>query len=262
MNLILSNAMNKFKKSFDGINITNLIEVSCFKIKFPKYQENYIKENWHIINRIMKIRSIVVTINVNLGLVEIMNSLKGFDPYSIIKAKDFITLVCRGVPIFQASKIFKDDIFCEIIKISKFTSSRQSFLKKRKRLIGNNGVTVKTIELLTKCYILIQGNTVACMGKFRDLKWCINIITKSMTNNHPIFYLKNIQIKKKLMNDEFFKTKNWDKYLLFEKKNTLFNLESKKKELKFNDSVNIENFGNYNLFKFLDKNRLKLIDKI
>lgn len=68
---------------------------------------------------------------------------KTYDPYIILKARDMIKLLARGVAIGQAVEILDDAVACDIIKIGNIVRNKERFVKRRQRIIGPDGSTLK-----------------------------------------------------------------------------------------------------------------------
>ncbi|XP_012503815.1 PREDICTED: KRR1 small subunit processome component homolog [Propithecus coquereli] len=150
-------------------------------------------------------------INATLDLIEgsmtVCTTKKTFDPYIIIRARDLIKLLARSVSFEQAVRILQDDIACDIIKIGSLVRNKERFVKRRQRLIGPKGSTLKALELLTNCYIMVQGNTVSAIGPFSGLKevrviYYLQLIFSRKQTNLVIIY--NVKIDKELASGEYF----------------------------------------------------------
>lgn len=94
------------------------------------------------------------------------------DPDGIMKARDIVIAIGRGFAPVRAFRLLKDETYFGLIDIKTVTGKRgkAAMWRIRSRLIGENGRARERLEELSGCYASVYGNTVALIGKERELE--------------------------------------------------------------------------------------------
>ncbi len=157
---------------------------------FPKYREKYLREVWSAATKALDAHGVACTLDLVHGSMSVRTTRKTFDPYVILKARDMIKLLARGVAISQAVKILEDTMACDIIKIGNLVRNKERYVKRRQRIIGPDGSTLKVWFMCSSWSCIdktgnrtVNGVLCACAREHRERDGAIQVSERSTANS-------------------------------------------------------------------------------
>lgn len=184
-------------------------ETSTFDILIPANRLDYIKNNMDILTS--EIANIKLLLEIQDNKLTISTTSKTRDPFIIIKGRDMLQLIVKGVDIQKAKRVLEDQIFSEIIPLN---ANNETVLNNRRlRLEGPKGSTLKAIMLLTKTEVFIQKKSVCVIGHYKGLKEVREIVEGCFKNLHPAYILKKLVVKRELEGDKEKANEDWERFL-------------------------------------------------
>ena len=132
----------------------------------------------------------------------------------ILKARDLLKLLSRGFPGEEALLILRDNYECDFIKIGESVVSKVEFKKRRQRIIGPDGNTLKALELLTRCYIHVHANVVCVVGTgYEGINIVGEVVHDCMDHINPISHIRRLLLIQELLKNEELSDKDWVRFL-------------------------------------------------
>ncbi|TNJ28994.1 Ribosomal RNA assembly protein KRR1 [Giardia muris] len=197
-----------------------LLEESSFSTLFPAYREPYLTSIWPRFSAFLRDEhGISAELDLRRGSITIRTTKETWDPTSILCARHAVWMLARSMPLDLALRCFDYETECDIIRIKNLASTKEMFVKRRGRLVGPNGQTVRAIELLTGTRLVVQGTTVSVIGPSQGVTTVRNIVTDCMERNiHPVQHIKTLMIKRELAKVPELQNEDWSRFLPVMKK--------------------------------------------
>jgi ribosomal RNA assembly protein len=144
-----------------------------------------------------------ITVDGKLGDVVIEAPSGGSDPSGILKARDLVNAIGRGFSPEKAFRLFDDNQIIEVIDLKEIVGdSRNTLVRVKGRIIGENGKTRRLIESLAGVWVSVYGHTVTLIGDYEEMrvaKEAIELLLKGCQHGTVYRYLnkEHLELKKR-----------------------------------------------------------------
>ena len=95
--------------------------------------------------------------------------ISGDDAIELFNAREVIKAMGRGFNPEIAFLLMKGDYVFELINLAENVKSKNSMLRLKGRVIGQEGKTRKIIEEMTECHVSVYGKTIGIIGRAENI---------------------------------------------------------------------------------------------
>jgi ribosomal RNA assembly protein len=144
-----------------------------------------------------------ITVDGKLGDVVIEAPSGGYDPSGILKARDIVNAIGRGFSPDKAFSLFDDNQIIEVVDLKEIVGdSKNTLVRIKGRIIGENGKTRRLIESLAGVWVSVYGHTVTLIGDYEEMrvaKEAVELLLKGCQHGTVYRYLnkEHLELKKR-----------------------------------------------------------------
>ncbi len=102
------------------------------------------------------------------------------EPLQEFIAREVVKAIGRGFDANTALKLTHEDYALKVINLREFCSTEREIMRKKARIIGEEGKAKNMIEKDADCHLSIYGNTVSIIAPFDTIEVAVNAIFKIM----------------------------------------------------------------------------------
>jgi len=150
------------------------------------------------IERAFKVK---LTVNSELGTIEVTPSDDNDDPSTILRAKDVVTAVGRGFSPERAMTLTDDDMVLDVIDLREIFGKNESDINRIKgRVIGSEGKMRRLLEEMTDAKVSVYGSTISMIGEFEAVsaaRQAIEMLIKGKQHSSVYKFLRRIRSETK-----------------------------------------------------------------
>ncbi|MBT6995210.1 RNA-processing protein [Candidatus Woesearchaeota archaeon] len=120
--------------------------------------------------------------------------IEGKDSLNVIITTSIVKAIGRGFNPRKAFLLKNEEYVLDLVQLQDYAgSSKKSEERLRSRIIGTEGNTRKTIELMTNTFLSIYGKTVGIIGKQQDVylaRRAVEIVLNGAPQTHAYMWIR------------------------------------------------------------------------